>query len=107
MSTKSERERRREERLAAEKSASDAQRRRLMLGYAAAGRLTLVVVVGLVLVLAGGNDSADPTQESPGDAHIEPLSGSVNGVAPDGSRRHAAAGAPAGRPDSGGEGRRL
>jgi hypothetical protein len=83
MSTKSERDRRRAERLAAEKAASDAQRRRLMLGYVAAGLLTLAVVVGLVLVLAGGDDETDPAANLPAGAHIETLSGSVNGVAPD------------------------
>jgi hypothetical protein len=84
MTTKSERERRREERLAAEKAASDSQRRRLMLTYVGAGALTLVVVVGLVLVLAGGNDdSGVNAADFPENAHIQPQSGSVNGVAPD------------------------
>ncbi len=83
MSTKSERERRRAERLAAEKAASASERRRLLLGYVAAGVLTLAVVVGLVVVLAGGDDETDPTANLPDNAHIEPLSGSVNDVAPD------------------------
>ncbi len=83
MSTKSERERRRAERLSAEKAASAAERRRLLLGYVAAGVLTLAVVVGLVIVLAGGDDEKDPAANLPDNAHIEPLSGSVNDVAPD------------------------
>jgi hypothetical protein len=83
MSSKSEREKRRAERIAAEQAASSAQRRRLILGYAAAGVLTLAVVVGLVLVLAGGKDSTDPAADLPADAHIQTLSGSVNDVAPD------------------------
>jgi hypothetical protein len=83
MSSKSEREKRRAERLAAEKAASDAQRRRLMLGYVAAGAVTLVVVVGLVLVLAGGGSSSVNAKQFPENAHIQPQSGSTNGVAPD------------------------
>jgi hypothetical protein len=83
MSSKSEREKRRAERLAAEKAASDSQRRRLMLGYLAAGAIALAVVVGLVLVLAGGNDETDPAANLPENAHIQTLSGSVNDVAPD------------------------
>ena len=84
MSTKSERERRRAERLAAEQAASAAQRRRLMLGYVAAGVLTLAVVVGLVLVLAGGEDEADPAADLPAAAHIETLSGFLHEQEPDG-----------------------
>lgn len=83
MSTKSERDRRRAERLAAEQAATAAQRRRLMLGYVAAGVLTLAVVVGLVIVLTGGDDSSNPNADLPSSAHIEPLSGSINGLAPD------------------------
>jgi hypothetical protein len=83
MSSKSEREKRRAERLAAEKAASDAQRRRLMLGYVAAGAVTLVVVVGLVLVLAGGGSSSVNAKQFPANAHIQPQSGSTNGVTPD------------------------
>jgi hypothetical protein len=84
MSTKSERERRRAERLAAEQAATAAQRRRLMFGYIAAGALTLAVVVGLVLALSGGDDTADPTADLPANAHIEPLSGSLHDLEPDG-----------------------
>jgi hypothetical protein len=84
MSTKSEREKRRAERLAAEKAATDSQRRRLMLTYVGAGVLTLVVVVGLVIVLTGGSgDDAVNSKDFPANAHIQPQSGSVNGVAPD------------------------
>jgi hypothetical protein len=84
MSSKSEREKRRAERLAAEKAQADSQRRRLMLTYVGAGAITLVVVVGLVLVLAGGgSDNSVNAQDFPPNAHIQPQSGSVNGVAPD------------------------
>lgn len=82
MTTKSERDRRRAERLAAEQAASSAQRRRLMLGYAAAGILTLAVVVGLVLVLAGGDDEA-PTKDLPENAHIQVQSGFLHDQTPD------------------------
>jgi hypothetical protein len=55
-----------------------------MLTYVGAGALTLVVVVGLVLVLAGGNDdSGVNAADFPENAHIQPQSGSVNDVAPD------------------------
>jgi hypothetical protein len=84
MSSKSEREKRRAERLAAEKAASDSQRRRLMLTYVGAGVITLVVVVGLVVVLAGGSsDNSVNAQDFPANAHIQPQSGSTNGVTPD------------------------
>jgi hypothetical protein len=55
-----------------------------MLTYVGAGALTLVVVVGLVLVLAGGSDdSGVNASDFPENAHIQPQSGSVNGVTPD------------------------
>ncbi len=84
MSTKSERDRRRAERLAAEKAASAAERRRLLLGYVAAGVLALAVVVGLVIVLTGGDEKVDPSADLPANAHIETLSGFLHGQEPDG-----------------------
>ena len=84
MSTKSERDRRRAERLAAEQAATAAERRRLMLGYVAAGLIALAVVVGLVVVLAGGDEKPDATANIPENAHIEPLSGFLHDQEPDG-----------------------
>ena len=81
---KQEQERRRAERLAAEKQAQDATRRRLMAGYIVAGALGLAVIVGLVIVLASGGDSAG-TSGDPGcdEAHIQLKSGSTNDFEPD------------------------
>jgi hypothetical protein len=78
---KDEKERRRAERLEAEKREADAARKRLMLGYVVAGVLVAAVLAGIVVVIAssGGGSSAATS----GAAHIVPLSGSDNGVAPD------------------------
>jgi Protein of unknown function (DUF3105) len=87
VSSKQERERRRLERLEAEKREAAAERRRLILGYAVAGVLTLAVVVGIVIVIAGSGDDGEATvggEEVPDAAHIEVQSGSANEVAPDG-----------------------
>jgi hypothetical protein len=84
MSSKNEREQRRGERLAAEKASSDAARRRLLLGYVVAGGLTLAVVVGLVVVFAGGKDDAVKAEDLPAAAHIQLQSGFTHGVTPDG-----------------------
>jgi hypothetical protein len=87
MTSKEERERRRAERLEAEQREAGSERRRLLLGYVVAGGLTLAVVIGLFVALAGG-DGSDETQvggkEIPELAHIELQSGSVHGYAPDG-----------------------
>ena len=68
MSSKSERERRRAERLAAEKAEAESARRRLMFGYAAAGVLTLAVVIGIVIVIGSGGSSENQVngQDIPG-----------------------------------------
>jgi hypothetical protein len=87
VSSKQERERRRLERLEAEKREAAAERRRLILGYAVAGVLTLAVVVGIVIVIAGSGGDDEVTvdgEELPEAAHIEVQSGSVADVAPDG-----------------------
>jgi Protein of unknown function (DUF3105) len=81
-----EKERRRTERLAAERREADAERRRLILGYVVAGVLTLAVLVGLVLVLMGGDDDGSAQiggEDIPEAAHIQPQSGFLHGVAPD------------------------
>ena len=87
MSSKQEREQRRLERLEAEKREAANERRRLILGYVVAGALTLAVVVGIVIVIAGsGGDGDEVTvdgEEVSEAAHIEVQSGSVNGFAPD------------------------
>jgi hypothetical protein len=87
VSSKQERERRRLERLAAEQREAAAERRRLILGYAVAGVLTLAVVVGIVIVIAGSGGDDEVTvdgEELPEAAHIEVQSGAVNDIAPDG-----------------------
>jgi hypothetical protein len=87
VSTKEERERRRLERLEAEKREAAAERRRLILGYAVAGVLTLAVVVGIVIVIAGSGGDDEVTvdgEEVPEAAHIETDSGFLHGIEPDG-----------------------
>ena len=85
MSTREERERRRAERLEAEKREAAAERRRLLLGYVVAGALSLAVVVGIVIVVAGGDSGATPDAgDFPEASHIEPLSGKTHGYEPDG-----------------------
>jgi hypothetical protein len=76
-SRKDEKERLREARLQAESAEARSQRKRLMLGYAVAGVISLIVLAGIVLVIAGGGDG-----ESGGDG-----GDNVNlmfGVVPDG-----------------------
>ena len=86
MSSKSERERRRAERLAAEKAEAESARRRLMVGYAAAGALTLAVVVGIVVVIGSGGSSENQVngQDIPAAAHIQVRSGFLHNTQPDG-----------------------
>jgi Protein of unknown function (DUF3105) len=79
-----EKERRRAERLAAERQQADAARRRLIVGYIVAGALTLAVVVGLVIVVAsGGGGDGEDSGDFPANAHIQPQTGSTNGVPAD------------------------
>jgi Protein of unknown function (DUF3105) len=78
-----EKERRRAERLAAERREAAAERRRLMLGYVVAGVLTLAVLVGLVLVLMGGDDEGSGQiggEDVPEEAHVQPQSGFIHDV---------------------------
>jgi len=75
---KEEQERRRAERLAADQRESSAARRRLMAGYIVAGALGLAVIVGLVLVLAGGDEDPTSSGDFPENAHVQAQSGSVN-----------------------------
>jgi hypothetical protein len=84
---KEERERRRAERLAAEQREAQSARRRLIFGYVAAGVLTLAVVVGIVVALAGGGDGETQVggEDIPDEAHIDLQSGGkVLDVQPDG-----------------------
>ena len=84
MSSREERERRRAERVEAEKKQASAERRRLVLGYVVAGALSLAVVVGIVIVIGGGDEGGAPeASDFPPESHIEPLSGSVNDFEPD------------------------
>lgn len=57
-SRKEEKERLRREREAAEKQSSAAERKRLIFGYAVAGAISLVVVVGIVFAVVSGGDGA-------------------------------------------------
>ena len=74
MSSREERERRRAERLEAEKREASAERRRLLLGYVVAGGLSLAVVVGIFIVISGGDggSAAPESSDFPAEAHIEP-----------------------------------
>lgn len=75
---KEERERLRQARLEREQEKAHGQRSRLFVGYAIAGALGLIVVVGIVVLLASGSGGG-----SGGSAHINQTSGSTDGVQPD------------------------
>jgi uncharacterized protein DUF3105 len=75
---KAEKERLRQARLEREQEQARSQRTRLMIGYALAGLVGLVVIVGIVVLIAGSGGSSDG-----GLAHINQNSGSTNGVQPD------------------------
>jgi Protein of unknown function (DUF3105) len=87
MTSKEERERRRQERLEAEMREAAAERRRLIGGYVVAGGLTLAVVVGIGVVIAGsggGDEQQVQGKDIPEAAHIELQSGSAHDYTPDG-----------------------
>ncbi len=88
MTSREERERRRAERIEAEKREAAAERRRLLLGYLVAGGLTLAVIVGIFVAIAGSGGGDEQTEvdgkEIPETAHIEVQSGFVHGYSPDG-----------------------
>jgi hypothetical protein len=81
-SRKEERERLRQQRMSQQQSRGSSERQRLILGYAVAGVLTLAVLVGLVLVIAGGGDE-EGVPDTPENAHIDPLTGTFDGLEPD------------------------
>jgi hypothetical protein len=62
---------------------TDESRRRILYGYVAAGILSVALVAAVVFALVGGGDSSTNETDFPPNAHIEPQSGSTNGVAPD------------------------
>jgi len=76
-----EKERLRRERLAAQRTRGSSERRRLILGYIAAGVLAAAVLVGLVVVIASGDEEGEGNL--PGQAHIEPEIGVFTGLEPD------------------------
>jgi hypothetical protein len=59
------------------KSPADRGRGRLIAAYAVVGVLCLAALGGILLLSSG------PTSESIGDPHVNPMSGSINGVPPD------------------------
>jgi hypothetical protein len=83
MASQADRDRLRAERIAAEEASARETRRRLIFGYVVAGALALALVAAIVVVIAGGGGSSANDEEFPPNAHIEPQSGSDNGVAPD------------------------
>jgi|tagenome__1003787_1003787.scaffolds.fasta_scaffold20249780_2 hypothetical protein len=82
-SRKDEKERLRQERLAAEAKDQGEARRRAILGYTAAGILTAIVLVGIVVAIAGGgggtSTSASGSCSDP-NSHIDLTTGAQNGV---------------------------
>ncbi len=78
---KDEKTRLRAARLEAERSEAQAARKRLILGYGVAGVLTAAVLVGIVIVIAGGGGGS--SADTPAAAHIDQVTGSINGVEPD------------------------
>jgi hypothetical protein len=83
VAAKPERDRLRAERIAAEEAAGRETRRRLLFGYLVAGALALALVAAIVIVIVGGGGSSVNDEDFPPNAHIQPQSGSTNGVAPD------------------------
>jgi hypothetical protein len=73
-----ERERLREAREQREKKHAGSEKRRLMIGYGVAGLVGLAVVIGIVAVIVSAANKNDS-----GDSHINPQSGSTNGIQPD------------------------
>lgn len=78
-----QKQRRREERLAAEREAQAMARRRLMAGYFVAAILGVALVAGLLVALAGGGGDGG-FDHLPAAARIDPLSGALDDVKPDG-----------------------
>jgi hypothetical protein len=80
-SRKDEKERLRQERLAAEAKDQGEARRRAILGYTAAGILTAIVLVGIVVAIAGGGGgSSTPGGSCGANAHVDLSVGAQNGV---------------------------
>jgi hypothetical protein len=73
-----ERERLRQAREEREKKHAGSAKRRLMLGYGLAGVVGLAVLIGLVIVIVSAASKNDG-----GEAHINPSSGSTDGVQPE------------------------
>ncbi len=77
-----ERDKLRQERVEAEAKESRGDNKRMLLAYALGSILVLAIVVGIIVLVAGGSDSSG---EGGGNAHINGNAefGSTNGIAPD------------------------
>lgn len=75
-----ERARLREAREEREKQHMSSEKKRLMVGYGIAGAIALVVIVAIVIAVSSSGGGSAATGES----HLDPRSGSTNGVQPDG-----------------------
>lgn len=73
-----ERQRLREAREQREKQRAGSDRRRLMIGYGVAGLIGVAVLAGIIAIVVSAANKNDS-----GEAHIDPGSGSTNGVQPD------------------------
>ena len=74
-SRKEEKERLRQARLEAEQRDAASQRQRLILGYGVAGVLAIAVLVGIIVVVSSGGGGG-----ASGEAHLDQVTGSTNGV---------------------------
>lgn len=83
-SRKDDKERLRAERVAAEQADAKQARRREIIGYASAGILAAIVLVGIVVAITSGGSSSNASGScSDPNAHIDLTVGAQNGVACD------------------------
>jgi hypothetical protein len=82
MSRREERERLRQARLAQQRQ-KGGDRARLIAGYVVAGLLAAAVLIGLVVVIASGDESGVGGGDTPENAHIDGTIGVFEGLEPD------------------------